>query len=89
MFKIHEFIWVWDNCPKLYPCKATSLNKNTTLRVNQKRDQNSNWPKIGYQLESANLTGTNKFECSSLDHREMYEVRVQIESRKTEHSLHR
>lgn len=93
MYEIeHRTIWVWDNCPKFYPCKPTST-KSFTLRQNDtERLKKKEYHEVGYHLQSAQLARYNKFECLSLEgnHSEMYEVHVQIEpSRKTLRTLYK
>lgn len=81
----YKTIWVWDNCPKVYPCKPTST-KNFSLWHNDTEHPQDEHLEVGFYFESAQLARYNKFECLSLEknHRETYEVHVQIESsRKT------
>lgn len=80
----HDIIHVWDNCKKYYPCKPISTEKEVTLRINNKPVPSKNFHSDqGFLVPHSDLGSINRFECSSEDHKEIYEVRVQLESRKT------
>lgn len=80
----HQIIWVWDNCNKFYPCKPISKEKKVKLRINDNPviEEGKYDSEYGFFLSNSDLDSNNRFECSSEDHSETYEVRVQLESRK-------